>query len=255
MSGMVKALAWISGLGGRWASSARACAAPLGAPGQLAALLAVGRPVLAGAGPYGVVALAMGAPDLLGRSASDERAEDTSDEPLTLDTLFRRHVDDVHRIVARLLGPGASAADVEDLTQQIFLAAHRALPSFRGESKPTTWLYGIASRMVISHLRRRRCHRRMLERLENEALELSGARPDHAELHFARREELRRVWSALMKIDPRKRVAFMLYELEGLSGREIAEALEIPEATVFTRLHHARRELLAELGPRRKEAR
>ncbi|MCK6550764.1 RNA polymerase sigma factor [Myxococcota bacterium] len=205
---------------------------------------------LAVLGPSRGAGLAMDARrGLGGRSGDvDVAARATPGDPPTLEALFRAHVDDVHRIVARLLGPGASAADVEDLTQQIFLAVHRALPSFRGDSKPTTWLYGIASRMVITHLRNRRRHRRMIERLESEVLELPRAEPASAERRLAEREELRRVWSCLMELDPRKRVVFMLYELEGLSGKEIAEALELAEATVFTRLYHARRELLARLG-------
>src|SRR5262245_23319146 len=87
-------------------------------------------------------------------------------EPLTIDALFKEHVADVHRIVASLLGPGASRADIEDLTQQVFLSAHRALPNFRGESKPTTWLYAIASRVVLTHLRGFRRQRKMRDALE-----------------------------------------------------------------------------------------
>jgi RNA polymerase sigma-70 factor (ECF subfamily) len=56
--------------------------------------------------------------------------------------------------------------------------------------------------------------------------------------------ELEAVWQCLMRIHPRKRIVYVLFEVEGLSGREIAEALEIKEATVHTRLHHARRELM-----------
>src|SRR5262245_37099609 len=82
-------------------------------------------------------------------------------EPLTLELLFRRHADDVHRIVRRLLGPAASAADVDDLIQQVFLAAHRALPQFRRDAATTTWIYGVASRTVLHHLRSRRRYRLM----------------------------------------------------------------------------------------------
>lgn len=161
----------------------------------------------------------------------------------TLDALFRAHADDVHRIVRRLLGPGASEADVDDLVQQVFLAAHRALPRFRGDSKTSTWMYGIASRTVLHHLRSRRRYRAMIDRLE--AVEWPV---DCSEKRIEDRDELRRVWRALMRINPKKRVVFVLHEIEGLSGPEIATMLEVKEPTIRSRLHHARRELMAELA-------
>lgn len=179
---------------------------------------------------------------LIGGAASREQGRESA-EPLTVDALFRAHVEDVHRIVARLLGPGASRADVEDLTQQVFLAAHRALPEFRGDSKPSTWLYGIATRIVLTYLRSRRRHRRLVERLESELAAPRPVHEDSAEDQLDRRARLRSVWACLMRINPKKRIVFMLHEVEGLPGKEIAEALDIKEATVWTRLHHARREL------------
>jgi RNA polymerase sigma-70 factor, ECF subfamily len=167
---------------------------------------------------------------------------------LTLEGLFRQHADDVHRIVRRLLGLGATQADVDDLVQQVFLAVHRALPSFRGESKTSTWIYGIASRIVLEHLRGWRRYRVMVARLEEEP-----ARVERPDGRLESRDELRRVWRCLMRIKPKKRVVFVLHEIEGLSGPEIAEMLAINEATVRSRLHHARRELMAAL--RKEEAR
>jgi RNA polymerase sigma-70 factor (ECF subfamily) len=165
-----------------------------------------------------------------------------SDEPpLTLEALFRAHFGDVYRMVGHLMGPGATAPDVEDLTQQVFLAAQRGLPSFRGESKPTTWLYAIASRVVLTQLRSWRRQRRLREALAAEQLDLERSRtPEEA---LATRQELLRVWRCLMRIKPKKRVVYVLHEIEGVSGAQIGELLAIPEATVWTRLHHARREL------------
>lgn len=159
----------------------------------------------------------------------------------SLEELFQRHAGDVHRLVWRLLGPGASKADVEDLSQQIFLAVHKALPRFRGESKPSTWLYGIATRVVYKELRNRTRHRRMVATVEAAAnLRVEVAQLDR---HAESRTELAQVWRSLLDLHPRKRVVFLLHEVEGLSGREIAERLQIKVATVHTRLYHARREL------------
>jgi RNA polymerase sigma-70 factor (ECF subfamily) len=172
-------------------------------------------------------------------SKSEEVVESARmDEPLTIERLFTRHVDQVFRIVASLLGPGASRADVQDLVQQVFLAAHRALPRFRGESAPLTWLYGIASRIVLMHLRSWGRQRRL--RL---ALEIEPVREANLEDTVIQRDELRRVWRALMRIPPKMRIVYVMYEIEGLSGKEIADALDVPEATVRTRLLHGRRAL------------
>lgn len=168
-----------------------------------------------------------------------------------LETLFRAHAVDVARLVQRLLGPGAGRADVEDLTQQIFLAAHRALPKFRGDSKPSTWLWGIATRTVFREIRSRSRHRKMVAALEG----MLATAPQQSSPHdqkLEQRQELARVWRCLMEINPKKRMVFVLHELESMSGREIAEYLEIKEATVHTRLYHARRELMEKLE---KEAR
>lgn len=162
-------------------------------------------------------------------------------EVLRFDDLFREHASRVHRMVASLLGPGASDADVQDLAQEVFLTVHRSLERFRGESKVETWLYGIASRVVLTQLRGWRRHRRLCAAVEAEPVLLAGT---DIELQSAQREELRRIWRCLMKIRPEKRVVFLLSEVEERSGKEIAELLQINEATVRTRLYHARRELM-----------
>ncbi len=176
-------------------------------------------------------------PEAAGSTAEERRV------PLTVERLFRDHGEAVYRIVARLLGPTAPRADVEDLTQQVFVAAYGSLSRFRGEAAPSTWLYGIASRTVLRYLRSWRRHRRMIEALESIA-EPAVPQPDQV---IGDREVLGRVWSCLLRIKPKKRLVYLLHEVEGLSGKEIAAALDVKEATVWSRLHHARRELDAML--------
>jgi RNA polymerase sigma-70 factor, ECF subfamily len=165
---------------------------------------------------------------------------------LTADLLFRRHGKDVVRIVRRLVGPRTSQADVDDLVQQVFIAVHKDVSRFRGESQVTTWLYGIASRTVLMHFRSGRRRARAMEAFAEETRAMEEAVPS-AEIGFAKKQELEHVWRALEKVRPKKRIVFILHEVEGLSGKEIAAALEINEATVWTRLFHARRELVAAL--------
>jgi RNA polymerase sigma-70 factor (ECF subfamily) len=163
---------------------------------------------------------------------------------LSLESLFHAHVDDVHRVVGRLLGPGAVAADVEDLVQEVFLAAQRALPGFRGEAKVTTWLYGIASRTVLVHLRKRWRYRRLRDAL---GLHIA-ATPASSTMPLETRDTLRQVWRCLARLSPKKRAVYVLCEIEGIAGEEVAAALGLPLNTVWTRLHHARRELWRELA-------
>jgi RNA polymerase sigma-70 factor, ECF subfamily len=168
-------------------------------------------------------------------------------QALTIERVFREHFDHVYRIVGRLLGPSATHSDIDDVTQQVFVTVHRALPAFRGESTLSTWLYGIASNVVLTNLRGFRRQRRL-----KRALELAESTPKTArtpEQAYAEKQELVRVWKCLLKIKPNKRIVYVLYEIEGLSGVEIAKALDIPEATVFSRLHHARLEVAKALKP------
>ena len=162
------------------------------------------------------------------------------------DELFEAHADRVFRMVRRLLGPGAAEADVDDVVQQVFIAAHRSLHRFRGDAQVTTWLGGIAAKKVLMHLRSRRRHRAMLDRLEREG----GVPIEADDLHrqVERRQEVRRVWRALMTLSAKKRVVFLLFEVEGHSAPEIADLLNIREGTVRSRLQHARRELMSALN-------
>lgn len=168
----------------------------------------------------------------------------------SVSTMFTRHFEDVYRMVGHLLGPGASDADIEDLTQQVFVAAHRSWDRYRGEGRPTTWLYGIATRVVLSNLRSWRRHRRLIAALE---LEVQDSVPS-AERQAQAKQELARVWRCLMRVRPGKRVVYVLHVVQGRSGEEIAVMLDIPVATVWTRLHHARKELTAGLEREQRRA-
>lgn len=160
---------------------------------------------------------------------------------LSLEGVFRAHVDDVSRMVTRLMGPAATPDDVDDVTQQVFIAIHRALPTFRGDAELTTWIYGISTRVVLHHLRGWRRYRAMIARLE--ASTAFDAAPAGVEETVEQREALRRVWSALLRIAPERRVVLVLYEWEGKSTAQIAQLLELGEEAVRSRLRRARQEL------------
>ncbi len=132
--------------------------------------------------------------------------------------------------------------DAADLTQQVFLQVFRRLDQFAGLSKFETWLYRIAVNEALQHLRKE--HRWKFQTLSRE--------PESDQSPTAERHEYKELINqALARLEPELKSIFVLRAVEGLSYREIAEALDIPQGTVGSRLNRARSELqkhLAELG-------
>jgi RNA polymerase sigma-70 factor (ECF subfamily) len=158
-----------------------------------------------------------------------------------LGSLFERHEPSVRRYLDRLRVP---AADVDDLIQATFLGAVRAAGSFDPQYSPRSWLLGIATMMVRRH---RRSLQRVAARLARTA-RLAVAEPPRTPSELVEdRASAARVALAVDRLSFRKREVLVLVTLEGLSGEETARLLGIPVNTVWTRLHHARRELRAAL--------
>jgi RNA polymerase sigma-70 factor (ECF subfamily) len=146
-------------------------------------------------------------------------------------------VDFVRRVVARLLGPGH---DVDDAVQEVFLVAWRKRAGFEGRARLSTWLYAIARRVVMATRRRARVRRL----LGLEVAPATDTAPSPQQL-FEHREASQRLYAMLERISDKKRTVFILHEVEGLPGEDIARIVGCPLKTVWTRLHHARRELQA----------
>jgi RNA polymerase sigma-70 factor (ECF subfamily) len=149
--------------------------------------------------------------------------------------LYRRHAPFVARFLVRL---GVARADLDDVLQEVFLTAHR-LGGYRpGPARPTTWLAAIGVRVASTH--RRGVSRRREDVTELAALRAPATTVDPAQA-AEHGEALARVQAALEALDAEHRAVFVLYEIEGASGDEIAAALAVPVGTVYSRLHHARR--------------
>lgn len=129
-----------------------------------------------------------------------------------------------------------SATDAEDAAQEIFLVVFRDLPKFRGDSRLSTWIYRIAVRIAF---RVKAKHPRAAPLDLDQTVET----PDPA----LQRERSRQIALALERLSADHRTVLALFSLDGLSHREIAETLGIPEGTVWSRLHLARKKLAAEL--------
>lgn len=156
--------------------------------------------------------------------------------------LFLRHKGDVARLVYRMLnGP----SDLEDVVQEVFVQVFRSLKDFRGQSKFSTWLHRVTVNVVLMHRRSARSRPVLTEEVPNELVADEGQTlPDEdAERH----ERMRAFQRLLARLADKKRIVFVLHELEGMSPAEIAEIVGAPVLTVRTRLFYARRELEAML--------
>jgi RNA polymerase sigma-70 factor (ECF subfamily) len=144
----------------------------------------------------------------------------------------------VFAFLSRTLGAGPH---VEDLAQEVFLRACRALPRFDrgGAARPSTWLLTIASRVAIDARRKRRVPSLPLEP------DVIAAAPDTPETERRRAEIGRAVARAAAELPEDQRDVFVLAEFHGLDMSEIGSVLSIPEGTAKTRLYRARERLRA----------
>ena len=173
--------------------------------------------------------------------AGDDRA---------FDLLFMRYQHKINNLVARFV---RTSEDVEDITQEAFIKAYRALPRFRGESAFYTWLYRIAVNTANNHLAS------ASRRLQQVEIEAEGAEtgevaqaltdPDDPEGSL-RSDQLRHAIShAIEALPPDLRSALTLREFDGLSYAEIADVMGCPVGTVRSRIFRAREAVDAVIRP------
>jgi len=162
-----------------------------------------------------------------GPAARQERAQ-----PLAVADVHAAHADFVWRSLARL---GVRDEDLPDMLQEVFLVVHRRLDTYDGTSKLTSWLFGICLRIAAAD--RRRAHRKRERAFANvpEPAVGSASGPERA---LQARQELEALLDALPL---ERRAIFVMFEIDGLSCQQIAEALDVPVGTVHSRLHAARR--------------
>jgi RNA polymerase sigma-70 factor (ECF subfamily) len=154
--------------------------------------------------------------------------------------VYRSHGAAVARWAARLAGPGLEA---EDIVQEVFMIAQRKRASFRGEASPARWLYRITERVVAHRRRRERWRRWLGGDAERAARDLPSRDPTPLE-SVQRRQAAALFYRSLEGMPENHRAAFILFELEELSGAEIATLKGVRVATVWVWLHRARAHVL-----------
>jgi RNA polymerase sigma-70 factor (ECF subfamily) len=181
----------------------------------------------------------IGAPDDSDRPAIDEittlAIDARTGDPIAAAAFIRATQAEVWRFVAALVDPGAA----DDLTQETYLRAFRALPTFDARAAARTWLLAVARRTCADHIRAAVRSRRLAARValvqprpESEPVDLS-ATITSAEL--------------LRRLGPDQREAFVLTQVLGLSYEESARSLGVPIGTIRSRVARARSVLLAEV--------
>ena len=161
--------------------------------------------------------------------------------------LVSRHAGPVLNTTLRMVG---RRTDAEDLAQETFIAAFRALPNFRAEARFSTWLYRIAMNKSLDWLRRTVVREEASSHDEEtgsaEAMAIERKTPEDA---LIEKQRVLGVDRALRALSPIYREAFVLRHLEGLSYEEMSEALGVDGGTLRMRVYKARTQLERELAP------
>jgi RNA polymerase sigma-70 factor (ECF subfamily) len=182
---------------------------------------------------------------LFGQAAADRvRSEDErsldrarAGDPRELEAIARRELPKVEGLLRRLLG---HRADMEDLVQNVFVEMCKSLPNFRGESTMSTFVGGITVRIA-----RRAMRPTAWIRFRSEMPEEAPAGPDRPHDNAIAGEQLRRLDAALAKISPDKRIAFVLWAVDGKDVETIAKMVGASVPATRSRIHYAQKELRA----------
>ncbi|WCJ61013.1 sigma-70 family RNA polymerase sigma factor [Fontisphaera persica] len=166
------------------------------------------------------------------------------------DQLVQRYQE---RIYAAIYHMTANHEDANDLAQETFIKAYRALPSFKGDATFFTWLYRIAVNKTLNFLRQRKNRLQLsLNDLDNqvendpELVALISDKTPRRDIHLAELQE--KLNKAMMKLSDTHRTVVTLHDIQGLPHEEIARIMDCNEGTVRSRLFYARQQLQAYLA-------
>ncbi len=160
--------------------------------------------------------------------------------------LVRRHQQRIHRLAMHLV---RNRAEAEDVMQETFIRAYRALARFDGRSEPYTWLYRIAINLSLNVLRSRKAQRTTTDsddpRLDAIVSGSAGARHSAGDppAEAARQQLYRALARGIDELSETLRTTLVLVCVDGRSHEEAAAILGAPEGTIAWRIHEARRKL------------
>lgn len=140
----------------------------------------------------------------------------------------------------RLLGP---SSDLDDVLQDTLIEIAKALPKYEGRSSVTTYAHRIMLRCAYKHFSTRK--RRHALSLELVPSSIDDIDPESRSIH---REALRRLYRCLDSMSEKRRVTFVLCDVEGMTPSEVAKIEQVPALVIRARLMHARSEVSARLG-------
>lgn len=163
---------------------------------------------------------------------------------MAFDLLVRRYRKAVYGLCYRILG---DSDDALDAAQDSFVKAYHSLESFRQDFRFSAWLFGIASNTCIDRIRK--CTRQREDSLDR-MIENSGEQPSQSatpEQALLRSETESRVQEAVLSLREMQRAALVMFHFNGMSIKEISQALGRPEGTVKYDLHEAREVLRRKL--------
>lgn len=170
----------------------------------------------------------------MGAHEVSKRVERAAAAPLDFRALFESHFSYVWNVLRRL---GVAERDQEDLAQQVFLQVHGQLATFDTRRPVRPWLFAFAFNAASNHRQLAR-HRVELCVVGPELVD-SVPPPDE---QLITRQELELAEQALSRVSLERRAVLMLHEIEGHSIPEVAESLDIPLNTAYSRLRLARQE-------------
>jgi RNA polymerase sigma-70 factor (ECF subfamily) len=158
-------------------------------------------------------------------------------------SLVRRHQQRIHRLAVHML---RDRAEAEDVTQETFIRAYRALSRFDGRSEPYTWLYRIAINLSLNRLRARK-NARTSDDTDDPRLDgvLVDKQPESSDPAGAahRRQVYEALTAGIDQLSDTLRTTLLLVCVDGRSHEDVAAILGAPEGTIAWRIHEARRRL------------
>lgn len=169
------------------------------------------------------------------------------------ETAFRQLIETYQeRVLNTCLGFVPRRQDAEDLAQEVFLEVFRSIEKFRGDAKLSTWIYQIAVRKSLEHIRYQNRQKRWtfvrgLVGLETPEAQAVPAKVDHPGVALENQERTTILFAKIDELSENQRTAFVLHKIEGLSHAEIAKIMGNSVSSVESLIFRARQHLQQKL--------